>query len=123
MNPTDLIPTDRIPTDLISSYLEIWNERDGDTRRKLMESVLSDDSVYSDPDYAGLQGHAALSAAIDKAQQQFGDLRFTLGTVLGMHHDQALFTWELGTVATGYDVVEFTPGADTRIRRVVGFFG
>jgi hypothetical protein len=106
-------------TDLIRTYLDIWNERDAAVRDTLMTSVLTDDSVYADPDYAGLRGHAELSEAISRAQEKFGDLRFILGTVIGAHHDQALFTWRLGTVATGYDVVEF---AGDRIRSVVGFF-
>lgn len=116
------------PTDLINGYLEIWNERDAAARKKLMESVLSEDSVYSDPDHEALLGHDALSAAITNAQKQFGDLRFSLGAVIGIHHGRALFTWNLGTVATGYDAVDFDdfddfePGDDSRIRRVVGFF-
>ena len=106
-------------TDLILSYLGIWNERDAAAREALMKSVLTEDSFYADPDYAGLRGHAELSEAIGRAQEKLGDLRFTLGTVIGAHHDRALFTWRLGTVATGYDVVEF---AGDRIRSVVGFF-
>ena len=106
-------------TDLILSYLDIWNERDTAARETLMKSVLTPDSVYTDPDHAGLRGHTQLSAAIGEAQQKFGDLRFTLDTVIGVHHDQALFTWRLGEVATGYDVVEFS---EDRIRSVVGFF-
>ncbi|GLY89073.1 nuclear transport factor 2 family protein [Actinoallomurus iriomotensis] len=106
-------------TDLIRKYLDIWNERDATAREALMESVLTPDSVYIDPDYAGLRGHAELSETIGRIQQNFGDLRFTLGTVIGAHHDRALFTWRLGTVATGYDVAEF---AGDRIRSVVGFF-
>lgn len=106
-------------TDLILAYLEIWNERDATARERLMKSVLTEDSLYVDPDYTGLRGHAELSEAIGRAQGQFGDLTFTLGTVIGAHHDRALFTWQLGTVATGYDVIEFEDG---RIRSVVGFF-
>jgi hypothetical protein len=106
-------------TDLILKYLDIWNEREAATRETLMTSVLTEDSLYVDPDYAGLRGHAELSEAIGRAQEKFGDLRFTLDTVIGVHHDRALFTWRLGTVATGYDVVEF---AEDRIRSVVGFF-
>ncbi|WAL66328.1 nuclear transport factor 2 family protein [Amycolatopsis cynarae] len=105
--------------ELILAYLDIWNERDPGAREELMSSVLTEDSVYADPDYAGLRGHAELSAAIGRAHQKFGDLRFTLDTVLGTHHDHALFTWNLGTVATGYDAVEFS---GDRIRKVVGFF-
>lgn len=106
-------------TDLILSYLDVWNERDAAAREMLMKSVLTKDSVYADPDYAGLRGHAELSAAIGRAQEKLGDLRFTLDAVIGAHHDRALFTWRLGTAATGYDVVEFT---GDRIRCVVGFF-
>ncbi|MBE1585513.1 nuclear transport factor 2 family protein [Nonomuraea angiospora] len=111
--------------DLIAKYLDVWNERDAAARDLLIKTVLTDDSVYSDPDYAGLRGHAELSEAIGRAQENFGDLVFTLGTLIGAHHDTALFTWKLGApgsetpVATGYDVVEF---AGDRISRVVGFF-
>ncbi|GAA3235082.1 nuclear transport factor 2 family protein [Nonomuraea helvata] len=112
--------------DLIGKYLDIWNERDAAARDVLIKAVMTDDSVYSDPDYAGLRGHAELSEAIGRAQEKFGDLVFSLGTLIGAHHHTALFTWRLGApgsdtpVATGYDVVEFE---GDRIHRVVGFFG
>lgn len=106
-------------TDLILAYLDIWNEWDTAARETLMESVLTEDSIYADPDYAGLRGHTELSEAIGRAHEKLGDLRFTLDTVIGAHHDRALFTWRLGTVATGYDIVEF---AGDRIRSVIGFF-
>ncbi|NUT41429.1 MAG: nuclear transport factor 2 family protein [Thermoactinospora sp.] len=105
---------------LILKYLDIWNERDAAAREALMRDVLTDDSVYSDPDYAGLRGHGELSEAIGRAQRRFGDMVFTLGSVIDAHHDTALFTWKLGaSAASGYDVVEFS---GDRIRRVVGFF-
>ena len=106
-------------TDVILAYLDIWNERDAAARMALMESVLTEDSLYTDPGHAGLRGHAELSEVIGRAREQFGDLNFTLDTVLGAHHDRALFTWRLGTATTGYDVVEF---AGDRIRSIVGFF-
>lgn len=110
---------------LILKYLDIWNERDTAARNALIEAVFTEDSVYSDPDHAALKGHGELSEAIGRAQEKFGDLVFTLGTVINAHHDTALFTWKLGApntdtpVATGYDVVDFT---GDRMRRVVGFF-
>lgn len=106
-------------TELIVKYLDIWNERDATAREKLMKEVLAEDACYTDPDYAGLRGHAELSEAIGRVHEKLGDLRFTLDTVIAAHHDQALFVWRLGTVATGYDVVEF---AGDRISGVVGFF-
>ncbi|MEV4171371.1 nuclear transport factor 2 family protein [Nonomuraea sp. NPDC049709] len=105
--------------ELILKYLDVWNERDAAARETLMKSVLTEDVSYSDPDYAGLLGHAELSEAIGRAHEKLGDLRFALGQVIGTHHGRALFTWRPGTVATGYDVVEF---AEDRIRGVIGFF-
>ncbi|MFI0938979.1 nuclear transport factor 2 family protein [Streptomyces sp. NPDC021020] len=105
--------------DLIAAYIAVWNERDAAARETLMGTVLTDDCFYSDPDHAGLHGHAELSQAIGLAHTKLGDLRFTLGSLIGVHHDRALFTWQLGTVATGYDVVDFD---GDRIRSVVGFF-
>jgi ketosteroid isomerase-like protein len=111
--------------DLVLKYLDVWNERDAATRDALIKAVLTQDSIYADPDYAGLRGHAELSDLISRAQEKFGDLVFSLGTLINAHHDTALFTWTLGApgtdvpAATGYDVVEFSDG---RIRRVVGFF-
>lgn len=105
--------------DVIARYVDVWNERDADARLALMKSALTEDALYIDPENAGLRGHVELSEEIGRAQQRFGDLEFTLEAVLGVHHDQALFVWRLGTVVTGYDAVEF---AGDRIRRVVGFF-
>lgn len=110
---------------LIRQYLAIWNERDTTTRNTLIKTTLTENSTYSDPDHAALRGHSELTHAITRAQEEFGDMLFTLGTVINAHHDTVLFTWKLGTVdgdgpvATGYDVVELT---GDRIRRVVGFF-
>ncbi|MBN6058511.1 nuclear transport factor 2 family protein, partial [Nonomuraea sp. RK-328] len=106
-------------TEVILAYLDVWNEPDAAARASLMKSVLTEDSLYVDPDNAGLRGHAELSDAIGHVREKLGDLRFTLGTVVGVHHDRALFSWRIGTVVAGYDVVEF---AGDRIRSIVGFF-
>ena len=111
--------------DLVRQYLEIWNERDDARREAAIKAVLTEDFVYSDPDYAALQGHAEITAAIGRAHDKFGTLVFSLGEIINTHHDTALFTWRLGSpdssepVAIGYDVMEFT---DQHIRRVVGYF-
>lgn len=106
-------------TELIQAYIDVWNERDAAARETLMKSVLSEDSFYADPDHAGLHGHTELSEAIGRAQPSFGDLRFTVDAVIGVHHDRALFRWRLGDAATGYDVVEFDGDL---ISSIVGFF-
>ncbi|MBE1537528.1 nuclear transport factor 2 family protein [Actinomadura algeriensis] len=111
--------------DLILKYLDVWNARDAAARDALIEAVLTEDAIYRDPDHAGVRGHRELSDMIGRARKRFGDMVFTLGTVIDAHHDTALFTWRLGPAgtdapaATGYDVVDL---AGDRIRRVVGFF-
>ena len=110
---------------IIAQYLAIWNERDAARRAAAIKATLTPDSVYSDPDYAGIEGHAALSQAVGTGQKKFGDLVFSLGEIISQHHDKVLFTWRLGApgstvaVATGYDYVELQDGL---ISRVVGFF-
>lgn len=105
-------------TELIGKYFDLWNERDAAAREVLMKSVVTEDSTYTDHDYAGLRGHDELTEAIGVAHGKFGDLRFSVGSVIDVHHDRALCAWELGTVASGYNVVEFEDG---RIRSVVAF--
>src|SRR4051794_16422158 len=95
-------------TDLILAYLNIWNERDATARLAQMTTTLTEDATYTDPDYAELRGHTELSEAISQAHEKLGDLRFTLDTLIGTHHNRALFTWRLGEVATGYDIIELT---------------
>jgi hypothetical protein len=111
--------------ELVEQYFAIWNDRDEASRRATITTIMTEDSTYSDPDYAGVHGHTALSAAVATAQEKFGTLEFSLGEIIGVHHDVALFTWRLAEpgaatpVAVGHDFAELEDG---RIRRVVGFF-
>jgi ketosteroid isomerase-like protein len=111
--------------DLIQRYLEIWNERDAAGRDAAIAAVMTEDCVYIDPNNAGVEGHAALSAVVGAARENFGTLVFSLGEIVGSHHNTALFTWRLGepgggdAAATGHDVVAFD---GDRMSRVVGYF-
>jgi hypothetical protein len=110
--------------DLTRKYIEIWNERDAGRRRATIDAIFTEDGVYSDPDWAAVEGRDAIDLMIGQAQEKLGDLTFSLGEVINEHHDLMLFTWHLGQpgespVATGYDVVRFEKGL---IRRVDGFF-
>ncbi|MFC5181708.1 nuclear transport factor 2 family protein [Actinomadura harenae] len=105
-------------SELVQKYFDIWNERDADTRLAWMKAFLTEDSTYSDHDYEVLRGYDALTEAIGTAHGKFGDLTFTFDTVVAEHHDRALVSWKLGTVASGFNVVEFD---GNRIRSVVGF--
>jgi hypothetical protein len=110
--------------DLVRKYIEIWNERDAIHRRAAIDAIFTEDGVYSDPDWAAVEGRDAIDLMIGQAQEKLGDLTFSLGEVINEHHDLMLFTWCLGQpgespVATGYDVARFEKGL---IRRVDGFF-
>jgi hypothetical protein len=110
---------------LVNDYLALWNERDDARRATAIAALLTEDSVYSDPDYAAVTGPAELNALVARAHEKLGDLVFTLGEIIGGHHDQVLFTWHVvppaggDPVASGYDVAELVDG---RIRRITGFF-
>ncbi|OUC98017.1 nuclear transport factor 2 family protein [Streptosporangium minutum] len=111
-------------TNLAQKYIEIWNERDAGRRRSAIDAVLTEDSVYSDPDWEAVEGRDGIDTMIGRAREKFGDLAFSLGEVINERHDLMLFTWHLGRpgeppVATGYDVVRFEKES---IRRIDGFF-
>lgn len=110
--------------DIVSAYVDLWNEADGVRRRAAARAVLTEDSSYTDPDWA-VEGPDAIDRVIGQAREKFGELVFSVGEVISAHHDTALFTWRLAPpdgsspVARGYDVAIFSDG---RIRGVTGLF-
>jgi SnoaL-like domain len=110
---------------LIHRYVELWNEHDPIRRQAAAGDLLTENSRYTDPDWAAVVGSEAIAAMIGEAQQKLGDLRFTVATIINTHHDLALFAWHLGPadgtppVATGYDAVQFERG---KVCQVYGFF-
>ncbi len=111
--------------ELVQRYIQTWNERDGDRRRTAIAATLTEDSLYTDPDWEAVIGHDAIDALIVQAQEKFGGLAFSVGNVINAHHDLVLFTWHLGQpgastpAATGYNVAVLDKGL---IHRVYGFF-
>jgi len=108
---------------VLDRYLAVWNETDADVRRKAIDDLFAADVRYVDP-LAAVTGRDALDGLIGAVQQQFPGLRFTPGGTLDAHHDQARFTWNLGTdpqapLVVGFDVAELDE--DGRIRQVLGF--
>lgn len=71
-----------------------------------------------------VHGRDAIDQFVAAAQAQFAGLQFSLGSALDAHHDQARFTWHLGTpgveepVVIGFDVAVVDGG---RLREVYGF--
>lgn len=108
--------------DLVNDYLAIWNETDPAARRVKIDAVWTADCSYIDP-MAEAHGRDQLDATIGAVQAQFPGFVFTLGEGVDIHHEQARFTWELGTegaeaMVVGFDVAVFENG---RIRSVYGF--
>lgn len=107
----------------IEAYIEVWNERDTERRRALIEQVWSEDGTYTDP-LARCAGRASFDATVGAVQGRFpADFVFTLGPV-DAHHHLARFTWELGpaggeSLVGGFDVAVFDDNG--RIEAVHGF--
>ena len=108
---------------VIERYIDAWNETDANRRREMIASVFSEDATYTDP-LAAVRGHAAIDQFVAAAQAQFAGLQFSLAGPIDAHHDQARFTWHLGTlgaaepVVIGFDVAVLNHG---RVREVYGF--
>jgi hypothetical protein len=108
---------------VLEQYLAVWNETDASRRRKAIDDLFAADVRYIDP-MAAVTGRDALDGLIGAVQQQFPGLRFTAGGTLDAHHDQARFTWNLGSdpaepLVVGFDVAELDE--EGRIRQVLGF--
>jgi SnoaL-like domain len=109
--------------EIIQKYIAIWNERDPQRRRSLIEQVWAADASYTDP-LADLHGRAEIDAGVAAAQQQFPGLVFSLAGPVDANHHQARFTWNLGPadgepVVVGFDVAVLN--GDGQIRSVHGF--
>ncbi|MCB5168265.1 nuclear transport factor 2 family protein [Streptomyces bambusae] len=110
---------------LAERYLTLWNGSDDERRRALAAELFTPEGVYADPNVEA-HGPAEVAAYVSSERQKFGGMVFTLGRLVGSHHNVFLFTWELGPagaqapVATGFDTVVVEDG---RLARVFGFFG
>lgn len=108
---------------VVARYLAVWNTTDEADRRKAIDEVFAEDVRYVDP-LAAVAGRDALNGLIGAVHQQFPGLVFTAAGPPDGHHDQARFTWHLGTpggepLAIGFDVAELD--STGRISQVLGF--
>ena len=108
----------------IDTHLEAYGEPDPTRRVALIERVWARDGQLIDPPLDA-QGHAAISSMATAVQGQFPGHHFRRSSDVDSHHGFPRYGWELvasdGTVTvSGVDIAELD---DTRLRRVVGFFG
>ena len=75
------------------NYTAAWADISADERRKLLQSSVSEDCVYTDPANQ-CHGREELTAAIEKAQQKRPGQSFKV-TGFNEHHGQAIAHWTL----------------------------
>jgi hypothetical protein len=111
-------------TQLIDQYIAMWNETDGERRRKLIAQVWTPDASYVDP-MLQAEGHTGIDTMVAQVHARFPGYRFRRTSDVDAHHDRVRFGWELGAeggspVVTGIDfgVVE----GGKRLQAITGFF-
>jgi hypothetical protein len=111
--------------ELVDTYARGWSDPDPVVRRQCLATSLTESVTYTDPT-AHVVGRDALADHLDGFQAQWPGARIGRTTAVDAHGTVARFGWHLvqadGTEAlVGVDFVELAD--DSRIARVVGFFG
>lgn len=113
-------------TQLIDTYCASWSDQDAARRRALLLSVWSDGAIYSDPT-ALANGADELLAHIAGIQARYPGARILRTSAVDVHHDVARFAWRFvlpdgSSFPEGLDIA-FLDAGQTRITRIIGFFG
>ncbi|HEV2504280.1 MAG TPA: hypothetical protein VGV39_14475 [Mesorhizobium sp.] len=113
-------------THLIDTYCASWSNQDAQRRRSLLLSVWSDGATYTDPT-AHTNSADELLAHIAGIQARYPGARIVRTSAVDIHHDIARFAWRFelpdgSSFPEGLDIAFLDPG-QTRIARIIGFFG
>lgn len=111
---------------LVDTYCAAWSHADPDERRILLLSVWNQGGTYTDPTVHA-EGADELLAHISKVHSSNAGLRIMRTSHLDVHHGVARFAWKLvkadgSSLPEGLDIIFLDP-TETRIMRVIGFFG
>ena len=108
----------------LETMLAAWGEDDPMRIRALLESALSPEVVFVDPNYA-IEGLEAFVTMIQAVRRENPGLTAAVTSGYDAHHDICRYTWRVtladGTFLDGMDVTRLT--ADGKVLRVDGFFG
>jgi SnoaL-like domain len=109
----------------VQTYVDAWNEPDGEKRLRLLERSWADDGTYTDPS-VHLAGREALLDHARKFAERWPGAEIALTSGIDQHHATIRFTWRVAgadgqTLREGCDFGELGP--DGRLQRIVGFFG
>ncbi|OIJ84774.1 nuclear transport factor 2 family protein [Streptomyces colonosanans] len=111
--------------DLALKFTEVFNERDDERRRAAIAAAFTPDTVYTDPDWAAMEGHEGIDSLTKVAHEKLGDLVFAVRDAAQSQRGMVLSAWTLGVpgsdtpVATGRVVLLVEDG---RIARADNFF-
>jgi hypothetical protein len=89
--------------EFVDRYVAVWNERDTQARRRLIEALWSAEGIEftEENEY---QGYAALETRIAAAHNEFvekGRFLFRLANDPAAHHDTVTFTVDMAPAAGG----------------------
>jgi hypothetical protein len=83
--------------ELVDRYVAMWNERDSDVRRKLIEELFAEDAVYVMFSRDPMHGHDDIAEQIDFAHKLYFDRGFVFKSSNNAdgHHNLVKFDWVL----------------------------
>ena len=113
-------------TDLIDTYCAAWSDESPEQRQALLARVWAKGAEYIDPT-VHLTGAEALLAHISEIRAKYPGSRIVRTSEVDCHHGTGRFGWRVvladgSSFPEGLDIVFLDPG-QTRITRIIGFFG
>ena len=109
---------------VLDQYWEMWNERDVEKVRAIIDEIVSEEFLFVDPMHSHV-GRDALESNVRGFRSRYPEARFELVSDIDGHHDRYRYHWNLvdrGRVRLlGFDVT--TINGDGLIERIDGFFG
>lgn len=111
---------------LIDRYCEVWSTAHAGDRARLLGTVWAPGATYTDPTVHAA-GAEALLSHIATVQARRPGAKVLRTSNLDVHHGMGRFAWHVllpdGTaLPEGIDFVTFSAD-DTRVEKIVGFFG
>ena len=110
--------------EVLERYLEMWSERDGERRRRLIDECVSEDMIFADPrDYH--EGRDALFTNTNRFRKLFPGAVLMRTSHVDTQHRRHRYTWRIELdgelLIEGMDVTTLDEAG--LIERIDGFFG
>ena len=119
-------PSQTALDETVRTFCSAWSEPDIDRRRRILETVLTPDFTFTDPNGHTPSREALAAERVVVFQQKGPGRRIVPTSHVDSHNGLLRFTWSIlspegksTTEGTGF--VELAP--DGKMKRFVGFFG